>query len=394
MSFICIGRRAIADPWSTQPLIGIIGQYASNPALLPQSASNPAGLAPAKSETNGAFVLNLPVNYDLDSFHFSATPNVRYGNASGYSSITSNYFRLDTSAQFVYDLGSTTLSAARYRDSSLFYTGGGINNGVGVRRDTTLADVIWQRALTERTQLQLDVNTVKTTYAQSNAQASENNLIDYRYTAVSPALTYALSERNTFRFIPSVSRYSAIDGITESNSTSFQLGFDRQLNELWTLKTTAGYSKVTDRQKFYFSGFYLGTIDSTQKSTVYSANLVRQTEALTLNFGASQGLVPTGFSYLSRQQSANFQANYTYSERWSFTANLSRQHNSNPAANGGSNQYNYNYATISANWHWTEQWVLTLQATRIDERYDVPAVTGTSSGVSLQISRQFLRMDL
>lgn len=393
MSYFSAAGRAHADPWSTQPLIGIIGQYASNPALLPQSASNPAGLPAAQSETNGAFVLNLPVNYDLDSFHFAATPNVRYGNASGYSSITSNYFHLDTSAQFANELGSTTISGSRYRDSSLLYAGG-IANGVGDRRDTTLADVTWQRSLNERAQLQLDANTSKTTFAQSSAQNSGSNLVDYRYTTLSPALSFALSERNTIRIISGLSRYHALDDLTDSNSTSFQLGFDRQLSELWTLKATAGYSKVTDRQKIYFSGFYLGTVDSTQKSTVYSANFVRQGETLTFNFGVSQGLVPTGYSYLSRQQSASFQASYAYSERWSFSANFTRQLNSNPVSSGGSNEYNYDNATIAANWHWKEQWVLTLQATRIGERYDEPPVTGTSNGVSLQITRQFLRMDL
>ncbi len=393
MGYFSATGRAHADPWSTQPLIGVIGQYASNPALLPQSASNLAGLPSAQSETNGAFVLNLPVNYDLDSFHFAATPNVRYGNSAGYASITSNYFHLDTSAQFANELGSTTISGSRYRDSSLFYAGG-TANGVGVRRDTVSADVNWQRLLTERAQLQLDVNSSKTTFAQSSAQSSESNLVDYRYTTASPSASFALSERNTLRIISGVSRYDALDGLTDSKSTSFQLGLDRQLSELWTLKATAGYSKVSDQQKFYYSGFYLGTIDSTQKSTVYSANLVRQTENLTLNFGVSQGLVPTGYSYLSRQQSVSFIANYTYSERWSFNANLTRQLNSNPVGNDVTIKYDYYNVSAAANWLWTERWMLTLRATRIGDRYSAPAFTGTSSGISLQISRQFLRMDL
>src|SRR5271165_4059613 len=226
---------ASAESWSTQPMIGVIGQYASNPALI----------AVPQSETNAALVLNLPVNYDFDNFHFVATPSARYGNATGYSSVTSNYFHLDTSAQFANDLGSTTVSGALYRDSSLYYAGG-IQNGVGVRRDSSSADINWQRLINERTQLQLDLNAARTTFAQNDAQNALNSLIDYRYISFSPAVAFDLSERNDFRIIGGVGRYQSLDGATESNSVSPQLGFDRRLSELWTLKTTAGYSRSTD----------------------------------------------------------------------------------------------------------------------------------------------------
>jgi hypothetical protein len=383
MSFICLSRRAFADPWSTQPLIGIIGQYASNPALL----------AEPKSETNAALVLNLPVNYDLESFHFVATPSVRYGNATGYSSVTSNYFHLDTKAQFTSDLSSTTFSGGLYRDSSLLYAGE-IQNGVGVRRDTATADITWQRQLNELDLLQLDVNTIKTTFGQSDVPNVEDELVDYRYSSFSPAMLFALSERNSFRIIGGFGWYRALDGISESNSTSLQLGFDRQLSELWTLKTTAGYTKSTDQQKFYFEEFLLGTIKSTQNGTVYAANLIRQGELMTWNFGASRSLAPTGYAYLSRQQGANLLVSYNYSERWAFSSSINWQITNNPLNTGGSLEQRYIYATIAANWHWTEQWVVTLQAIKVAERYGQPQINGTSNGVSLQIARQFYRTDL
>jgi hypothetical protein len=383
VSLTCASGRVVANPWSTQPLIGIVGQFATNPALAPDG----------HSETDAALVLNLPVNYDVDSFHFVATPSVRYGDATGYSSVTSNYFHFDTSAQLANDLGSTTFTGSIYRDSSLLYAGE-IENGVGVRRDMSSADINWQRSLTELDQLQLDMNTTRTLFAQSDVQSPLINLIDYRYTSFSPAMLFALSERNTFRVIGGAGRYQAIDGLTDSDSLSLQLGFDRQLSELWTLKTSAGYSKSTDREKYYFFGFYFGTIESTQKSTVYSANLVRQGEALTLNLGASRALAPTGFSYLSRQQSVNFGANYAYSERWTFNSSITWQTNVNPLNNGSNIDVKYFNGTFSATWHWTEQWLLTLQATKVLDRYGEPLVTGTSTGISIQISRQFYRADL
>lgn len=383
VSFFCASGRAFSDPWSTQPLIGVVGQYASNPALL----ANP------QSETNAAFVLSLPVNYDLDSFHFAATPSARYGNATGYSSVTSNYFHFDTRAVLAGDLDTTSISGAYYRDSSLLFAGE-IDNGVGVRRDTSTADILWQRSLNELDLLQLDLASYRTQYAQSDTRTEINNLIDYRYTTFTPALVFALSERNNFRVIGGVSRYEAINGATSSNTVNVQLGFDRQLSELWTLKTTAGYSKSTDREKFTFIGFAPITLDTTQNSTVYSATLSRQSERLTLSVGASRALAPTGYSYLSRQQSVNLAANYVRSERWSFNGSINWQTNTNPLTAGGTSEIRYYYGSISANWHWTEQWVVTLQAIKVAERYGEPTLSVTSNGLNLQISRQFFRTDL
>lgn len=393
VSALCTSGRLVAEPWSTQPLVGVVGQYASN---APLATGN------AQPETNAALILNLPVSYDGDDIHFVATPNIRYGNASGYSSITSNYFRLDSTAQLVNELGSTSVTAAAYRDSSLFYAGE-LANGVGVRRDTSALGIDWQRDLTERFQLQLAANTSRTLYAHTNAgdtgqQTAQDEvfstLVDYRYTTFSPAFALAATELDTIRIIGSLGRYEALDEVSDSNNANLQLGFDRLLTEIWTLKTTAGYSRAEDRYNFFFGPYLLERIDSSQTGTVYSASLVRQSDVLGLSFGASRALVPTGFAYLARQQSVNFAVNYSYSERWTYNATLSWQTNTYPRTDGGSVEQKYYYVGLSASWHATEQWVVTLQTTKLLQEYGTPAVTGASSGVSVQISRQFYRKDL
>lgn len=394
MGSILISTRAHADPWSTQPLVGVVGQYASNA---------PLAAGTAQAETNAAMVLNVPVNYDEDDFHFAATPNIRYGNASGYSSITSNFFHLDSTAQLVNDLGSISATAAAYRDSSLLYAGE-LTNGVGVRRDTGALGVDWRRLLSERFQVELDANTSRTLYAhtvasdvseQETQEGIFNTLVDYRYTTLSPALDWVESELNTVRLIGGFGRYQSIDEVSDSNSVDLQLGFNRQITEIWTLKTSAGYSKAENRYNFFFGPYLLERIDSTQTGTVYSASLHRQSDVLDLGFGASRALAPTGFAYLARQQSVNLVANYNRSERWTYNATLSWQTNSYPRNDGGSTEQKYYYAGLSAGWHMTEQWVITLQTTRLIQQYGASApVTGASTGVSLQISRQFYRKDL
>jgi hypothetical protein len=379
----CIGNRVMASPWSTQPTIGVIGQYSSDPELLP---------GPGHSESNSALTLLLPVNYDEDAFHFALTPNIRYGNASGYSSLTSNYFHLDSSAQLASELGTTTLSGALYRDSSLLYAGE-IENGVGERRDTSSFDLNWNRHLTERLEGQADLSTTRTLYGQLSDHLSDP-LIDYRYSQLSPAVMYRLTERDTLHAIGQVSRYQSLSDLSESDSYSLQAGYDRRLSEIWTLKTTAGYARAEDRQNVYFFEYLLGHIDTTQNSSVYSANLARQGERLNLTFGASRSLAPTGNFYLSRQESATGYASYTLSERWSFTGNVSWQTNSYPLSTGRSLQARYYGLVLSTTWHWSELWLVTLQGTKVSQHYTAPYGTVASNSVSVQIARQFLRTDL
>jgi hypothetical protein len=382
MSVVCSGGRAFADPLSTQPLIGLAAEYSSNPALIEGQP---------KSEANAALYLDLPVNYDLDSYHFAIEPRIRYSNQSGYSYVTSDYYHLDSSAKYIDDLQAVTLSGSFYRDSSLFYVGE-LVNGAGVRRDTSTVDLNAVRSLTERLQVQFDLNTSRTLYEQNS---SLTGLLDYRYTTLAPVLAYALTQRDTLKIITGISRYYSLNDTTSSNSDSAELGYDRQLTELWTLSASVGYSKSTNKFNESFLGFFLGTIESAQNSTVYSASATRQGERLTFVGSASEALAPTGQAFLSRQQTISASENYKYSDRWTFTGGLSWQAISTPVIGAGPLDRRLYNVDLAAYWHWTEQWVVTLHLTHIEQHFDAepgqPAIGPTSNGVSLQISRQFYR---
>ena len=63
---------------------------------------------------------------------------------------------------------------------------------------------------------------------------------------------------------------------------------------------------------------------------------------------------------------------------------------------GGGDSFDRRYynVAVSAKWQWTEQWALTLQANKVVQVYGSPSVSGASTGVNLEISRQFFRKDL
>jgi hypothetical protein len=137
---------------------------------------------------------------------------------------------------------------------------------------------------------------------------------------------------------------------------------------------------------------------STQDSTVYSASLTRQGERLSVTASASQALQPTGFAFLSRQDSYSLSSTYTRSERWEFAASASWQRAQEPEVQAGeanvtgSIAYRLLNAQLTANWHWTPEWVVSVTATRVMQQYGPPTVSVASSGVNVNFIRHFLRV--
>ena len=222
--------------------------------------------------------------------------------------------------------------------------------------------------------------------------------MDYRYSSASPSLAYVINERDTIRVLGGVGRYYSLDGSTSSDSVNLQLGFDHRLNEFWKLSSSAGYSKSTNEYNYkfyeYYDGFYFPffeTLKGKQTGGVYSASLTRHGEVLDVSVGASRVLTPSGLVFLTRQDSVNAAVNYNYSERWTFNARLIWQNLSNPAIGGGSVDRRFYDIDLSAQWHWTEQWSVTLGARALAQRYDRPSISAASNGVSIEISRQFYR---
>lgn len=376
-----LAGNAAAGPWSIEPRLGASAEYDTNPGL--------RELDPI-SEDHVAALFDLPLRYDADDVAFSLRPSGRVSNSRGYSSLSANYFHVDTSAQVTDERGSTSLQGELARDSSLYHTGG-LVNGVGVRRDSAATSADWNRSMTERTQVALDVSWSRVSYAEP---PSVTTLIDYRYLSGGPTVAFQLSELNTLQVLGSYGSYQSLNGITASKSQNLQLGFIRKIDELWSLSTSAGYSRSTNSQKYFFGTFFLGALKSSQNSGVYAANLSRQGEQFNFSGGISRALQPTGFAYLSRQDSVNLSARYIRSERWDFLLNGSWVRARNPVLGGSETNARFLNVQMAANWHWTPQWIISARVARFDESFDHPPLSVASSGVSVELYRQFLRTQL
>jgi hypothetical protein len=383
-----VASHSNAGVWGTQPVFGIAGDYASNPALLDQQNT---------AEAHASLLLDAPTNYVGDAFKLSILPSFRLSNAEGYSSLDSDYEHLTVGNEFDNERGMVTVTGAVARDSSLYHDYL-LNGSTGVRRDTTSAEVNWDRQLSERFEFDTDVNWTRVRYG--DVAAGIGTLVDYKYTSITPSLAWLQSERGKLTASVNVGRYNSLDGTTKSTNANLQLGFVKQLSEIWSLTASAGYSHANDEfdtseefLEFAQSGPIIVivpvTVKSHQTGSVYSVNLNRRTELLQISVTASRQLAPTGFAYLSRQDNYEIKATYNESPRWVFSGAVHRTNYQLPDNSGAITDLNVTYLQLSAAWQWTEHWTLTMNASRVMDHYASTRFGIGSTGVSLELSRQF-----
>jgi hypothetical protein len=373
---MCIANAARPGVWGTDPVLGLAADYSTNPGLLD---------APHNSETHAAILIDAPTTYVADALKLSIIPSFRISNSSGYSSLASDYEHLTAAGEIDSERNTLVLTGEVARDSSLYYDYA-FNGSTGVRRDTTLADLNWTRLLTERTNFNLEVDSNRVLY---QGAVGLDLLTDYRYTTAVPSFSWKEGERTTLTLTGNAGLYDAINGQTKTVNSSVEAGFTQQLTQLWSVTANGGYSRETNTVEEYFGPYLLGTFKSTDTGSIFNVNLTRQGALLTLTASASRSLVPSGFAFLSRQDSYQLSFDYPYNERWTFDGHLRRLTSTEPEVLGPVLNQSYLDAGVSAVWLFTEHWTFTMRATYVTAKYGPPTVNVDASGVTLLLSRKF-----
>lgn len=397
-----------AGVWGMDPVVGVLGDFSTNPGLLHE---------PNTSVGSGAVQADLATSYVGDGIKLVIDPSFRYGDSRGYTSVASNYEHLTLKGEYDTARNTFTASGGLNRDSSLSYDYLA-NGSTGVRRDGANVDLNWDTHLTERLDASVDGNSQRVLYAQPAGVAT---LTDFNYTSAAPALAWNATERDKLSFAGSVGRYDSLNsrdqyGQAESSvsrSANLQLGFVHQLTELWTLTAMGGYSRALNAINlneyvccalvdtpqglaFELQAFPVKA-ESAQNGSIYLVNLTRQGERFNFMASASRQLEPSGFAFLSRDESYELKAGYSLSERWSFSGDARFQRYQSPAVNGMSSEVTVQYYTLTGNWAWTERLTLSLSVTRVSN--DIPASGQTSAyqvasnEVNLTLTRQFDRIN-
>ncbi len=396
---MCLTNAVKAGVWGFQPDVGVSADYNSNPALLTDVSST--------AETHAALIVDGPTSYVGDGFRVSLTPSVRQSDSQGYSSLDSNYQHLTANGEFDTERSILKATFGIAQDSSLLHDYL-LSGSAGVKRDSLLTDLDWDRQMSERLEVNTDLNYSRVRYA---TDSSLNPLVDYKYLNLTPNLSWAQSERGNLTFTASGGRYDSLNGLTTSKSLNAQVGFTQKLSEVWSTMASGGLSRAYNSVETGYCAPYVNqfgqiactlvqaTEKSQQSGTVFSVNLTRTTARWSWITTASRQLTPTGFAFLSRQDSYESKATYKRSERWTFSGDLHRVTYESPGVVGGSNALKATYLTLGANWLWTEHWTLSITASRVIESYMVPAQPQldlgpytqqvNNSGVALQVTRQF-----
>jgi hypothetical protein len=377
----------LAGVWGSQPVVGLSGDYSTNPGLID---------LPNTAEAHAALLVDAPTSYVGNAWKFTILPSVRLSNAQGYSSLDSDYEHLNMSGELDGERNVFTATVGVARDSSLYHDYI-LNGSSGVERNSVLADVSWNRQLTERLLASADLSSTQVRYG---AATGVGTLTAYRYSSLAPSLAWTVSELGKLTVSSSVGLYDSLDGLTQSTSANVQLGYSKQLTELWSASLSGGYSRANNRADTFqpelvFTPEGLAVVlvplrlESRQTGSIFAATVSRQDSLLLLSASASRQLAPTGFAYLSRQEVYELSANYPTTERLSFNADLRRIDYQQPEVAGRTSSVDVTSVEFNIAWQWTEQWTVKLDATRVLERYGTPRIGVDASGVSLEFLRRF-----
>ncbi len=379
-----------AGTWGAAPTIGVVGFHSTNPDLL---------LGSHTVETREALVLDAPTSYVGDAVDFAILPSFRFGDSVGFSSLTSNYEHLTLKGDLRSERDVFAASAGAARDSSLYFNF--TQNGLaGVARDSATADLSWSHQFTERLASATEVNENRVQYGHPVGAAT---LVDYSYGVFTPSLTWSASETSKLSLDGGASLYKSLDGTTRSTNLDLQMGFERKLSEVWSLTSRAGISRTANTLDTVREALVLTAngpalvaipihIQSSQTSTIFSVSLSHQGERMVLVAAASRQLIPSGFAFLSRQDSYDVNAQYQRTIRWKLTADLRLLKSQDPSQQGTYSLRTVRFASVSSAWQWTEHWMITLGASRVMENLAAIDSRPSSTDVSIQLSRQFDRV--
>jgi hypothetical protein len=389
MLVMSVANSGWAGVWVTDPTLGLVADFSTNPALLDISHA---------AETHGAILIDLPTAYHANSTTLTVLPSFRISNSAGYSSLASDYQHLTVAGEIDAERDTVTASALAARDSSLYYNDA-VNGSTGARRDSTDFDTVWIHAFTERLNSNVELNSSRVQYGPSTDIGNLTdyrylNLTNYRYSSATPTLSWSMTELTSLTVEGGTGIYDSSNEETKSVNYNLGVGFKRQINELWNLTGNFGLSRQQNVISEYYGPYLLGTARSTTNGTVYSAQLTRKGPRITSSASASRALVPTGFSFLATQSTYQVGLEDALTERWTLAAHVRWLTTVEPEANAPSVEQTYKDYGLSAAWQLTEKWTVTWRALYLSARYsngtNLPPPFGVSAtGVDIQLSRRF-----
>jgi hypothetical protein len=387
---------AMAASLSSEGSVGVTSEYDSNPALLASGAS---------AAESVALLATVPVTYSSDSESFDLVPSLRLAETHGDEQLLTDYQYLDGDWHLRGERNSFGAGIGWHRDSTFYnvYENAALHGRTLPRLEDT-ANLAWQRALSERSNLQLNASWNEVQFSSRSSFRLDN----YNYVQGSLQYDRSLSERWQWTSSAGVGRYD-LSGRESSNETRFlESSLSSKLSERWSATAQIGYSLLNSSSQGYLcceiepdsaGGFtlqYIPLKEKTSGGTVnYSLSAQRSSELLVWSLAASRSVQPSSLGALLTQDDVSLRANRTWSERLTLGATLHGSRISDTLQTAGS-VTNGRYADLDldANWLCSEHWTLAIQLSYNVERANAQTPEGSTFKVGVTLTRQFGRLRL
>jgi hypothetical protein len=372
---------------SSESSVALTSEYTSNPFLRPSGAS---------AAESAALLANFPATYTSDSESFDIVPRMRFAETHGDPQLLSDYQYLDGDWRINSERNSFTASAAWHRDSTFYnvYENAALQGRTLPRLEDT-ASLAWQRALSERSNLQLGVSWDQVAYSARSSFRLDN----YSYAQGSLQYVRALSERWNWTSSAGFDRYDLREQVSSNENRFIQTALNRALSERWSMTAQVGYSRLSASSQGYIccrivqtaNGYALQYIPIEQRSSGgavnYALSVERKGERFDLNFAVSRSVQPSLGTLLTRDD-MSLGTSLPWTERMTLGATLHGSRQSDTLQSSAPISGRFYDFVLYANWFWSEHWTLALQTSYDVARAIVRLPEGSGATVSLTLTRQ------
>jgi hypothetical protein len=358
----------------------------------------------ARAAVSIAVLANLPATYTGDFQSFEFVPRVRFAETHGVEGVLSNYQYLDARWHLTSARNTFSASAEWHHDSTYYNPyENAVLRGHNLLRLQETANLDWNRALSERSDLHVSASWEKVHYSQI---AGVNTLQNYRYGQGLVQYDKTLSERWLWTSAVGFGRYEQLDGSYRGDNRFAQTALKAALSERWSVTAQLGYSYLTAHVQGSIcceilmgpNGFYLQPILVSQSASRgagnYALSFERKGERWVVDLAASRAIQPSGLGALVTVDDVALTASFPWTERWSLTARLHGTQLSNSIIKPAVIHQRYADFDLGVNWRWTEHWTVNLQGAYNLQHINALAPTASGVAVNLTLFRQFGRVRL
>lgn len=382
-----------ADTVTSQDSVGVSSEYASNPFLVPDHA---------ESAESVALIANLPITYTSDAQVIDLTPRFRVGQSYGPVAPLSNYEYLDGDWHWSSERNTFVATAEWHHDSTLYNQ---FENeellGHDLGRSEQSASLAWQRALSERSDVQLSGSWDQVAYSNNSLES----LTNYRYAQGALEYDRNLTERWRWSTAAGYGQYTLLDGSYRSDQRFAQTTLNAQWSERWATMAQIGYSylsahalaEVCCQLEISPGGeLYAALIPLVQVASRGAPNFAIEVdhkyERTDLQFALSRAIQPSGLGELLTEDDVSLNASIPWTERVTLSGTLHWSRLRDTLERLDLQGRQFYEVDLNANWQWSEYWTVGLQGSYVQGEVALGIPQSRGETVYLTISRLFRRL--